>query len=85
MAKYQGLTYAENNGYIRRMSVVDQVHHHVANVAAITVPVGSILMHGPEILSWVTSLLGVLWYVALFVDRHHRIKREKQSETKDIR
>lgn len=62
-----------------------QAHYHAANILAVGAPISSILMHGPEILSWATGILGVMWYIALFIDRRDRIKREKQRETKDIR
>ena len=58
---------------------MDSTVHHAGNMAAITFPLMSMLLHGPEILTAILSIFGIAWYVALFIDRHKRIKAERKK------
>lgn len=58
----------------------DAIAHHAANAAAIAIPVGSILLRAPEILSIVLSLVGLAWYSVLFYDRFIKAKPNVQTD-----
>jgi hypothetical protein len=47
----------------------DQVIHHAANFAAITIPVVSFSLNGPEAFTYITSILGIIWYLILITER----------------
>lgn len=47
----------------------DATIHHAANTAAIIIPLMSISLHGPEILSYTTASLGIVWYAILIGER----------------
>lgn len=42
--------------------------HHAANTAAVAIPVASVVLHLPEILTAIVSLLGIVWYAILIFD-----------------
>lgn len=46
----------------------DAMAHHAANTAAVVVPVVSVVLHLPEVLTCVVSLLGIVWYAILIWD-----------------
>lgn len=45
--------------------VQDQVIHHSANAAAFALPALSVWLNAPFILTIVTGVLGVIWYLIL--------------------
>ncbi len=51
------------------MSAQDNMIHHAANTAAIAIPMMSIALHGPQILSYTTAGLGCVWYGILIGER----------------
>lgn len=53
----------------------DAIAHHAANAAAIVLPVGSVVLHLPEIVSVILGLVGLAWYGVLFYDRFIGSKR----------
>lgn len=60
----------------------DAIAHHAANAAAIAIPVGSILLRAPEILSIVLSIVGLAWYSVLFYDRFIKAKPHAKPKNK---
>lgn len=46
----------------------DAMAHHAANTAAIAIPVASVILHLPEVLTAIVSLLGIVWYGILIFD-----------------
>lgn len=51
------------------MDVQDKVIHHSANLAAVTIPVMSAALHGPQILTYGTASAGLVWYAILITER----------------
>ncbi len=43
--------------------------HHSANLAAITIPAISLSLNGPAILTYVTGILGAVWYLILISEK----------------
>jgi len=48
--------------------VEDAMAHHAANTAAVAIPVFSVVLHLPEILTCAVSFMGILWYGILMFD-----------------
>jgi hypothetical protein len=63
------------------VALFGQASHHAANLAAIAFPV-VFITDGNIVLAFVASCLGVAWYIALFIDRHQRKKRENGKDTR---
>lgn len=42
--------------------------HHAANTAAVAIPIFSVILHLPEVLTAIVSLLGIVWYSILIYD-----------------
>ncbi len=63
----------------------DAVIHHAGNVAAVVFPFSFLWLNAPHILSIITGLLGVGWYVMLYLDRNERKQRERKNDDKDFR
>lgn len=58
----------------------DTAAHHAANVSAIAIPVISVSLNGPLILSYATGVLGVIWYLILIAERVNAwIQRRKAA------
>ena len=47
----------------------DALAHHAANVAAVAIPMGAIILGASPYISIVLMLIGFLWYGVLFYDR----------------
>jgi L-lactate permease len=60
-------------------SVQEHLIHHGGNAAAVTFPLMAIWLNAPQIISALLGLAGLAWYAALFIDRHRRIKKEKEE------
>lgn len=43
----------------------DALAHHAANAAAIVIPVGAAVLQAPYNFTWVTVVLGAIWYLIL--------------------
>ena len=61
----------------------DAAAHHAANTAAVAIPVASIFLHLPEVLTALVSIMGIIWYTILIYDwackRRHIRMQIKQS------
>lgn len=59
----------------------DAMAHHAANTAAVVVPVASVLLHLPEVLTCMVSFMGIMWYGILMFDwATKRIAQRRQMK-----
>ena len=57
----------------------DHAAHHAANIAAIVIPTLSFSLNGPAVLTYTTSVLGIVWYGLLIGEKiYHWTKRRKR-------
>lgn len=60
--------------------------HHAANTAAVAIPVFSVILHLPEVLTAVVSLLGIVWYSILIYDWvMKRLQQRAQTRQSTLR
>lgn len=60
-------------------SFQEHLIHHGGNTAALAFPFMAIWLNAPQIISALLGLAGLAWYIALFIDRHRRIMKEKEG------
>ena len=62
------------------LAVQDQVIHHAANAAAVTIPFMSIWLHAPMFFTILTAALGSAWYAILIGEKIYQWCTRGQSD-----
>lgn len=57
----------------------DAMAHHAANTAAIAIPVASVILHLPEVLTACVSFMGIVWYGILIFDWISKRRAQKRQ------
>lgn len=63
------------------MIIQQDVSHHTANIAAVGIPIVSLSLNWPLILTLTTSALGAVWYLILIgKEVYSWFKRKKEQK-----